>query len=88
MQISWNVINSIQLFDRDKLQELINLKKGGERNNFSCQKIKKYWLDQIAEKENLITFELLNSQLPNFEPKEIRLKVEDFLNDFIKINYQ
>lgn len=79
--------NHIQLFDQDKLQELINLKKSGEKNNLPTENLKKYWLDQIQDKESLITIELLNSQLPNFDPKQTRQKIDDFLNHFVKLKY-
>lgn len=79
--------NHIQLFDQNKLQELINLKKSGEKNNFPTESLKKYWLNQIQEKEILITNELLASQLPNFDPKETRQKIDDFLNHFVKLKY-
>ena len=57
-----------QIFDQQKLLELIEIKRLGEKNNFPDSKLKEYWLQQIEDKTSLIDEEFDKSSLPNYNP--------------------
>ena len=72
-----------QIFDQQKLLELIEIKRLGEKNNFPDTKLKEYWLAQIADKTSLIDVEFDRSGLPSYDPslalKEAKKVIMDIL---------
>jgi len=56
LEIDFNLISAnqkTQIFDQDKLQELVHLKRAGE-NSFLDSQLKAHWMQEIQQKIGLI----------------------------------
>ena len=89
-RISSNLIevnSELNIFDNQKLLELVELKKLGEKNNFPDEGIKKYWVNELQNKFGLISDSFDNSNLPNFDRVGLVEKVEKFTDSHILFKY-
>lgn len=75
----------VNIFDQAKLQELVDLKMAGEKNNFPDQDIKQYWYDQIESKIQLMEDEFNSSRLPHFDPEAISQANKEFIHRHISL---
>jgi len=78
----------IELFDKTKLKELVELKKMGEKNNFPNQKLKEYWNKEIQNTIELLDLEFEKSSLPNFDKEKVEKSKQDFIQKHISINFK
>ena len=81
------VNNELNIFDNQKLLELVQLKKQGEKNNFPDDSIKKYWVDELQTKFDLISSSFDNSNLPNFDRVGLVEKVKKFIENHLLLKY-
>jgi len=78
----------VQLFDQEKLQELVDLKRQGEKNNFPNSDLKYYWIDQIEGNIELLDKEFDKSDLPNFDKKTVEKAATLFLEKWIDLKFK
>jgi predicted nucleotidyltransferase len=81
-EIDANLLSANQktnIFDQAKIDELIEIKKMGEKNSFTNESLKKYWLKEIQDKFNLIDVEFEKSNLRNFDSNFANKKAQEFI---------
>lgn len=71
------------LFQKDKIEELIDLKTNGENGNFTDENLKNHWLEQLKINEQVMVDAFEKSKLPNFDREEIRKDINDFVTRHI-----
>jgi uncharacterized protein len=72
--------NATNIFDKDKLAELIEIKKNGEKDNFPDQKLFEYWTWEIEKKLPLINKSFEESNLPHFDALKVNMMAKDLIN--------
>jgi hypothetical protein len=86
-QIEANLVKANQatgVFDEAKLNELIEIKRQGEKNNFPDSRQFDYWQEVISNKWELIEQIFEKSGLPSFNSQ----KVSTMANNLINRNFQ